>query len=66
LRTLPIGRRHAIVVITDGEDTESERELKEVIDIAQRSETTVYVISAEPGGSFAAQVGLVERYAANI
>src|SRR6266545_4276632 len=56
-----LGRRHAMVVITDGEDTESERELKDAIDIAQRSETTVYVISTESGGSFGAQLGLVDR-----
>jgi Ca-activated chloride channel homolog len=56
-----LGRRHAMVVITDGEDTESERELKDAIDIAQRSETTVYVISTESDGSFGAQLGLVDR-----
>jgi Ca-activated chloride channel homolog len=56
-----LGRRHAMVVITDGEDTESEREMKEVIDIAQRSETTVYVISTESGGIFGVQAGLVDR-----
>jgi Ca-activated chloride channel family protein len=56
-----LGRRHAMVVITDGEDTESERDLKDAIDIAQRSETTVYVISTESGGSFGAQLGLVDR-----
>jgi Ca-activated chloride channel family protein len=55
-----LGRRRAMVVITDGADTESERELKEVIDIAQRSETPVYVISAESGG-FGVQLGLVDR-----
>jgi Ca-activated chloride channel homolog len=56
-----LGRRHAMVVITDGEDTESERELKDAIDIAQRSETTVYVISTESGGLFGAQTGLIGR-----
>jgi Ca-activated chloride channel homolog len=56
-----LGRRHAMVVITDGADTESERDLKDAIDIAQRSETTVYVISAESGGLFGAQAGLVGR-----
>ena len=56
-----LGRRHAMVVTTDGEDTESEREMKDAIDIAQRSETTVYVISTESGGSFGAQLGLVDR-----
>jgi Ca-activated chloride channel homolog len=56
-----LGRRHAMVVITDGEDTESERELKEVIDIAQRTETTVYMISTESGGIFGVKAGLVDR-----
>jgi Ca-activated chloride channel homolog len=56
-----LGRRRAMVVITDGADTESERELKEVIDIAQRSETPVYVISTESGGIFGVQAGLGGR-----
>jgi Ca-activated chloride channel family protein len=55
------GRRRAMVVITDGKDTESERELNEVIDIAQRSETTVYMISTESGGTFGVQAGLLDR-----
>ncbi len=54
------GRRHAMVVITDGEDTESERTLKEAIDIAQRSETSVYVISTKAGGLFGVQAGMVD------
>jgi Ca-activated chloride channel homolog len=54
-----LGRRHAMVVITDGKDTESERNLKDVIDIAQLSETIVYVISTESGGLFGAQAGLI-------
>jgi Ca-activated chloride channel family protein len=49
------------VVITDGKDTESERQLKEAIDIAQRSETPVYVISTESGGIFGVQAGLIDR-----
>jgi Ca-activated chloride channel family protein len=56
-----LGRRHAMVVITDGKDTVSERQLKEVIDIAQRSETPVYVISTESSGIFGVQAGLVDR-----
>ncbi len=55
------GRRHAMVVISDGEDTESERDLKEAIDIAQRSETTVFVISTKAGGFFGVQAGTVDR-----
>ena len=57
-----LGRRRAMVVITDGEDTESERELKDVIDIAQRSETPVYIINVESGGFyFGIQPRMVDR-----
>jgi Ca-activated chloride channel family protein len=55
------GRRHAMVVITDGEDTESERQLSDAIDIAQRSETTIFVISTKAGGFFGVQAGTVDR-----
>src|SRR5262245_55304414 len=56
-----IGRRRVMVVITDGEDTDSERTLQEAIEIAQRSETTVYVISTKSGGFFGVQAGTVDR-----
>ncbi len=56
-----IGRRRVMVVITDGEDTESERTLEDAIEIAQRSETTVYVISTKAGGFFGVQAGTVDR-----
>jgi Ca-activated chloride channel family protein len=55
------GRRRVMVIITDGEDTESERTLQEAIEIAQRSETTVYVISTKSGGFFGVQAGTVDR-----
>lgn len=55
------GKRRAMVVITDGEDTISERGLKEVIEIAQRSETIVYVISTKQAGFFGVQAGTVDR-----
>jgi Ca-activated chloride channel family protein len=55
------GRRRVMVVITDGEDTESERTLQEAVEIAQRSETTVYVISTKSGGFFGVQAGTVDR-----
>jgi Ca-activated chloride channel family protein len=54
------GRRRTMVVITDGEDTESERTLKEAIDFAQRSETTVFVISTKAGGFFGVGAGTVD------
>jgi len=47
LRAVP-GRR-VIVVITDGEDTFSRAELRDAIDIAQRTETTVFGISTKAG-----------------
>lgn len=47
LRGIP-GRR-VIVVITDGDDTFSRAELQDVIDIAQRTETTIFAISTKAG-----------------
>lgn len=47
LRTVP-GRR-VIVIITDGDDTFSRAELNDAIDIAQRTETTVFAISTKAG-----------------
>ena len=56
-----VGRRRVMVVITDGEDTESERTLQDAIELAQRSETTIYVISTKSGGFFGVQAGTVDR-----
>jgi Ca-activated chloride channel homolog len=56
-----IGRRRVMVIITDGEDTESDRSLDDAISIAQQSETTVYVISTKAGGFFGVQAGTVDR-----
>jgi VWFA-related protein len=47
LRSVP-GRR-VIVVITDGDDTFSRAELIDAIDIAQRTETTIFGISTKAG-----------------
>ena len=47
LRNAP-GRR-VIVIITDGDDTFSRAELKDAIDIAQRTETTIFGISTKAG-----------------
>lgn len=47
LRNVP-GRR-VIVLITDGDDTFSRAELTDVIDIAQRTETTIFAISTKAG-----------------
>lgn len=61
MSTSTLGRRRVMVVITDGEDTESERTLQDAIEIAQHSETTVYVISTKAGGFFGVQAGTVDR-----
>ena len=47
LRTA-VGRR-VLVVITDGEDTYSRATLRDAIDIAQRTETTIFAISTKGG-----------------
>lgn len=47
LRSVP-GRR-VIVLITDGEDTFSRADLRDAIDIAQRTETTIFGISTKAG-----------------
>ncbi|MBA2619803.1 MAG: VWA domain-containing protein [Acidobacteria bacterium] len=47
LRNAP-GRR-VIVLITDGDDTFSRADLNDAIDIAQRTETTVFAISTKAG-----------------
>jgi VWFA-related protein len=41
--------RRVIVVITDGDDTFSRADLKDAIDIAQRTETTIFAISTKEG-----------------
>lgn len=43
-----VGRR-VLVVITDGEDTYSRATLRDAIDIAQRTETTIFAISTKAG-----------------
>lgn len=47
MRNVP-GRR-VIVLLTDGDDTYSRHLLDEVIDIAQRTETTIFAISTKAG-----------------
>jgi VWFA-related protein len=43
------GGRRVLVVITDGEDTYSRANLRDAIDIAQRTETTIFAISTKAG-----------------
>ena len=59
LRSAP-GRR-VIVIITDGDDTFSRADLRDAIDIAQRTETVIFVISTKAGGFFGVQAGTVDR-----
>jgi Ca-activated chloride channel family protein len=47
LRTAP-GRR-VLVVITDGDDTFSRADINDAIDLAQRTETTIFAISTKAG-----------------
>ncbi len=54
------GRRRAIVLITDGEDTASDHSLEETINIALRAETVVFVISNKAAGFFGVQAGQVD------
>ncbi len=45
--------RRALVVITDGDDTYSRADINDAIDIAQRTETTIFAISTKAGLSAA-------------
>ena len=47
MRTVP-GRR-VLLVVSDGEDTYSRANLRDAIDIAQRTETTIFAISTKAG-----------------
>lgn len=44
-----VSGRRVLVIITDGEDTYSRADLKDAIDIAQRTETTIFAISTKAG-----------------
>ena len=44
-----VSGRRILVVITDGEDTYSRANLRDAIDIAQRTETTIYTLSTKAG-----------------
>ncbi len=56
----PDGRRRAIVLITDGEDTASDHSLEETINLALRAETVIFVISNKAAGFFGVQAGQVD------
>jgi VWFA-related protein len=44
-----VAGRRVLVVITDGEDTYSRANLRDAVDIAQRTETTIFAISTKAG-----------------
>jgi Ca-activated chloride channel family protein len=46
-----VSGRRVLVVVTDGEDTYSRAVLRDAVDIAQRTETTVFTISTKAGFS---------------
>jgi Ca-activated chloride channel family protein len=46
-----VSGRRVLVVITDGEDTYSRADLRDAVDIAQRTETTIFAISTKAGFS---------------
>lgn len=56
-----VNRRRVMIIITDGEDTVSDHTLRDAIDIAQRAETVVYVISTKAAGMFGVERGTVDR-----
>lgn len=45
-------RRRVLVVVTDGADTNSTHTLAQTISVAQRTETTIYVLSTKGGSVF--------------
>ena len=45
-------RRQAIVVLSDGDDTSSLVPYEEVLDLAKRSETSIYAIGLRPSGAY--------------
>ena len=53
----------AIVLISDGEDTQSYRSLADVIAIAQRSETQIYALTLRPKKKTGAGDGIMRRLA---
>lgn len=63
-----VSGRRVLVVITDGEDTYSRADLGDAIDIAQRTETTIFAISTKAGLAGAVpgvQMGQVNNRADN-
>lgn len=55
-----IGRRRAMIIISDGDDTESDHTLEQAIDMAQRTETVIFAINTKAGGFFGVKAGMVD------
>lgn len=53
--------RGVIIVISDGDDTISDRSLEDAIAIAQKREVTIYSISTKAGGFFGVSAGTVKN-----
>lgn len=53
-------RRGVIIVISDGDDTISDRTLEDAIAISQKREVTIYSISTKAGGFFGVGAGTVK------
>jgi len=54
-------KRYAMIIISDGADTASERTLQEAIDIALQKEVLIYGISTKAGGFFGVGGGQVQN-----
>ncbi|GBC77384.1 hypothetical protein HRbin08_00861 [bacterium HR08] len=57
--TMAPGRR-VLILISDGEDTASERTLEDVIELAQRTEVVVYAIGTVHAGGFGVTMGMTD------
>lgn len=53
-------RRGVIIIISDGDDTISDRTLEDAVNISQKREVTIYAISTKAGGFFGVAGGTVK------
>lgn len=54
-------QRKALLVLTDGNDTSSQVGLKQAVDLAIRSEVTIYCLGHDEQGSFGHAGGLQDN-----
>ncbi len=52
--------RRVLVLVSDGEDTASERTVEEVIELAQRTEVIIYSVGTMHAGGFGVTMGLTD------